>query len=81
VASVYERTIPTERPQLVGEVSVKFADRWCHLVSVTDSYGRILGFLDRSKIIYVLNIFILRFCFLLRVCYQEEPSFAYYLSI
>jgi hypothetical protein len=26
-----------------------FADRWCHVVSVTDSYGRILGFLDRSR--------------------------------
>jgi hypothetical protein len=26
-----------------------FADRWCHVVSVTDPYGRILGFLDRSR--------------------------------
>jgi hypothetical protein len=26
-----------------------FADRGCHVVSVTDSYGRILGFLDRSR--------------------------------
>jgi hypothetical protein len=26
-----------------------FADRGCHLVSVTDPYGRILGFLDRSR--------------------------------
>jgi hypothetical protein len=25
-----------------------FTDRWCHVVSVTDPYGRILGFLDRS---------------------------------
>jgi hypothetical protein len=25
-----------------------FADRGCHVVSVTDPYGRILGFLDRS---------------------------------
>jgi CBS-domain-containing membrane protein len=25
-----------------------FADRACHAVSVTDRYGRILGFLDRS---------------------------------
>jgi hypothetical protein len=26
-----------------------FADRGCHVVSVTNSYGRILGFLDRSR--------------------------------
>jgi hypothetical protein len=33
------RTIPTVRPPLVGEISVKFADRACHMVSVTDPYG------------------------------------------
>jgi hypothetical protein len=26
-----------------------FADQGCHVVSVTDPYGRILGFLDRSR--------------------------------
>jgi CBS-domain-containing membrane protein len=26
-----------------------FANRGCHVVSVTDSYGRIVGFLDRSR--------------------------------
>jgi hypothetical protein len=26
-----------------------FAERGCHVVSVTDSSGRILGFLDRSR--------------------------------
>jgi hypothetical protein len=26
-----------------------FAERGCHVVSVTDPYGRILGFLDRSR--------------------------------
>jgi hypothetical protein len=26
-----------------------FADRGCHVVSVTDPYGRILGFLDKSR--------------------------------
>jgi hypothetical protein len=26
-----------------------FADRGCHVVSVTDPYGHILGFLDRSR--------------------------------
>jgi hypothetical protein len=34
---------------LVGEVSAQFADRECHVVSVTDSYGRILGSLDRRR--------------------------------
>jgi hypothetical protein len=47
VACVRERTILTERPPLVGEVGAKFADRGCHVVSVTDPYGRILGFLHR----------------------------------
>jgi hypothetical protein len=47
---VSERTIPTERPPLVGEVVANLsADRGCHVVSVTDPYGRILGFLDRSR--------------------------------
>jgi hypothetical protein len=49
-ASVRKRTIPTERPQLVSEVSATFfANRGCHVVSVTNPYGRILGFLDRSS--------------------------------
>jgi hypothetical protein len=26
-----------------------FADRGCHVVSATNPYGRILGFLDRSR--------------------------------
>jgi hypothetical protein len=39
---VRERTVPTERPPLVGEVIT-------NVVSVTDPYGRILGFLDRSR--------------------------------
>jgi hypothetical protein len=35
---------------LVGEVMAKFfGDRGCHVVGVMDSYGRILGFLDRSR--------------------------------
>jgi hypothetical protein len=43
-------TIPTERLPLVGEVSANFfADRGCHVVSVTDPYGRILDFLDRRR--------------------------------
>jgi hypothetical protein len=42
------RTIPTERPPLICEVSANFfGDRGCHVVNVTDPYGRILGFLDK----------------------------------
>jgi hypothetical protein len=48
VASVRERTIPTERQQLVGEVSANFC-RWRGVAwSVRRIlYGRNLGFLDR----------------------------------
>jgi hypothetical protein len=38
-----------QRPQLVGEVSVNFCGQGCHVVSVTDPYGRILGFLDWNR--------------------------------
>jgi hypothetical protein len=38
----------TERLPLVGEVVPTFADRVCHVLSVTEPYGRILGILDRS---------------------------------
>jgi hypothetical protein len=30
-----------------------FADKGCHVVSVTDPYGRILGFLDRSRYLFI----------------------------
>jgi hypothetical protein len=49
LASVRQRTIPTERPPLVGEVRANVYDRGCHLVSMTDPYGHILGFIDRSR--------------------------------
>jgi hypothetical protein len=49
MALVRERTILTERPLLVGEVSAKFADRRCCLVCATDPHGRNLCFLDRSQ--------------------------------
>jgi hypothetical protein len=40
----------TERPPLVGVVSANFLRiEGCHVVSLTDPYGRILGFLDRSS--------------------------------
>jgi hypothetical protein len=40
VALARERTIPTERPPLVGEVVPNFADRGCRVVSATDSHDR-----------------------------------------
>jgi hypothetical protein len=39
---------PSDRRLLAKLVST-FADRGCHVVSVTDLYGLILGFLDRSR--------------------------------
>jgi hypothetical protein len=42
---------PSDRRLSVKLVQT-FADRVCHLVSVTDPYGRILGFLDRSSYFY-----------------------------
>jgi hypothetical protein len=42
-----ECSIPTERPPLIGKDSANFfVEIGCHVVSVTDPYGRILGFLD-----------------------------------
>jgi hypothetical protein len=42
---VHERTIPIEWLPLVGVVSANFfADRGCHVVSMTDTYDRILDF-------------------------------------
>jgi hypothetical protein len=53
VASVRERTIPTERPPLVNGVSAKFADRGCRVVNTKDPCGRILGFQDRSRCFFL----------------------------
>jgi hypothetical protein len=52
-----ERTIPTERMPLVGEVSANLADKRCHVVRVTDPYGRIIGFLDRRYTFTVHYLF------------------------
>jgi hypothetical protein len=48
VAWLCERTIPTERPPFVGEVS---ADYWgqFRMASAADPHGRSLGFIDRSR--------------------------------
>jgi hypothetical protein len=45
-------TIPTERQQLVGEVSACFCG-WCRVVSAVDPYGRNLGFLDRRRYFFL----------------------------
>jgi hypothetical protein len=47
VAWVRERTIPSDR-RLSTKLVPPFADRGCHVVSVTDPHGRII-FLDRSR--------------------------------
>jgi hypothetical protein len=38
---------PSDRT-LSAKLVPNFADRGCHVVSLTDPYGRILGFLDRN---------------------------------
>jgi hypothetical protein len=44
MALVHERTTPTERPQLVGEVTANLS-----VVRAMDPYDRNLGFPDRSR--------------------------------
>jgi hypothetical protein len=39
---------PSDR-LLSAKLLPTFADRGCHVVSVTDPYGRILGFIERSR--------------------------------
>jgi hypothetical protein len=39
---------PSDR-RLSAKLVTTFADRECHVVSATNPYGRILGFLDRSR--------------------------------
>jgi hypothetical protein len=45
---VRERTIPTERPPLVGEVIANFCGQRVPRGQRDGSYGLIFGFLDRS---------------------------------
>jgi hypothetical protein len=50
MVSVRKRTIPIERSPLISEVSANFfADRGCHVLSVTNPHGRNLGYLGRSR--------------------------------
>jgi hypothetical protein len=51
-----ECTIELYRPsdrRLSAKLVPTFADRRCHMVSVTDSYGHILDFLDRSRYFFL----------------------------
>jgi CBS-domain-containing membrane protein len=41
---------PSDR-RLTAKLAPTFADRGCHVVSVTDPYGCILGFLDQNPVI------------------------------
>jgi hypothetical protein len=41
-----------ERPPLVGKLVPTFTNRGCHVVCVTDPYGRILGFLNLSSHVF-----------------------------
>jgi hypothetical protein len=47
VALVRERTMPTERLLLVGDLVPIIADRGVCVVSAADPYGLNLGFIDR----------------------------------
>jgi hypothetical protein len=49
--SVSELYRPSDR-RLSVKLVPSFADRGCHVVNMTDLYGRILGFLDRSRYLY-----------------------------
>jgi hypothetical protein len=53
VSLVQERTIPNERPPLVGEICANFADGGCRVASAADLCGRILDFLYRICIMYI----------------------------
>jgi hypothetical protein len=48
--------MPTKRPPLVGEVSAKFADKGCCMVSAADPHDHILGFLDRCGVYTLLHL-------------------------
>jgi hypothetical protein len=52
VALVRKRTIPTERPPLVGEVMLTFEDIRCREVSATDPTAANLGFLDPEPLLF-----------------------------
>jgi hypothetical protein len=50
---------PNDR-RLLAKLVPLFANRRCHVVSVTDPYGRILDFLDRSMFYICLNDYFIK---------------------
>jgi hypothetical protein len=50
---VRERTIPSDR-RFSAKLVPTFADKVCRAVIATDPYGRILGFLERSRYCFLL---------------------------
>jgi CBS-domain-containing membrane protein len=52
--SISELYQPRDR-RLSAKLVPTFTDRGCHVVSVTNTYGRILGFLDRARMIGYKN--------------------------
>jgi hypothetical protein len=53
VALVHKELYRPSDRRLSAKLVPTFADRRCRVVSVTDPYGRILGFLDRSRYISI----------------------------
>jgi CBS-domain-containing membrane protein len=51
-SSVFRNITPFSDRLLSAKLVPTFTDRECHVVSVTDPNGRILGFLDRSLYIF-----------------------------
>jgi hypothetical protein len=43
---------PSER-RLLAKLAPTFSETGCHLVNLTDSYGRVLGFLDQSCYFFI----------------------------
>jgi hypothetical protein len=48
--SASELNRPSDR--LSAKLVPTYADRGCHVISMTDPYGRIFGFLDRNESFY-----------------------------
>jgi hypothetical protein len=53
MSSACERTLPIKRFRLSEKIVPTFADRGCRMVSATDLYGHILGFLDWSRYFFL----------------------------
>jgi hypothetical protein len=49
-----------------------FQDRRCHVVNMTNPYGRILGFLDRKKIYICVCLCVCVFVFVLVIILRSE---------